>query len=166
MNAETFAEVLVTQYRYAAFTFSGNLAGLSEDDGLSPPVPAGNCINWVAGHIVQSRGGTLQVLGQALPFAGTKYDRYKRGTEPIFAATGTVSLAEMLTDYAATDAALQAGILALTPQILVSKAPFSPGNNEKETVGSLLAGLVFHESYHAGQLGVLRRLAGSPGVIK
>lgn len=166
MNAETFAEILVTQYRYATFTFNGNLAGLSEDDGLNQPAPAGNCINWVAGHIVQSRGAALQVLGQALPFVADKYDRYRRGTEPIVAGAGTVPLSEMVNDFAATEAALQAGILALTPQVLASKAPFSPGNNDQETVGSLLAGLVFHESYHAGQLGVLRRLAGSPGVVK
>ena len=27
------------------------------------------------------------------------------------------------------------------------------------------AGLAFHEAYHTGQLGVLRRLAGRPGAI-
>jgi len=33
-------------------------------------------------------------------------------------------------------------------------------------VGSLLAALVFHESCHCGQLGVLRRLLGKDSVIK
>ena len=29
-----------------------------------------------------------------------------------------------------------------------------------------MTGLVFHEAYHAGQLGVLRRVSGQEGAIK
>ncbi len=39
-------------------------------------------------------------------------------------------------------------------------------NDEKETIGSLMAGMAFHEAYHCGQLGVLRRMAGAEGIIK
>ncbi len=46
----------------------------------------------------------------------------------------------------------EAGLGGLTEAVLASKAPFSPGDNPEETVGSLLAGLVFHEGYHCGQL--------------
>ncbi|MBU1676531.1 DinB family protein, partial [bacterium] len=56
--------------------------------------------------------------------------------------------------------------VSLTEDRLDEPAPFSPGNDETETVGSLLAGLAFHESYHCGQLGLLRRLLGKDGVIK
>ena len=35
-----------------------------------------------------------------------------------------------------------------------------------EAVGSLLAGLLFHEAYHVGQTGVLRRLIGMDGALK
>ena len=61
---------------------------------------------------------------------------------------------------------LQAGLAGLTSDLLAAKAPFSPSQDEKETNGSLLAGLVFHEAYHNGQLGTLRRLSGAAGVIK
>ena len=47
-----------------------------------------------------------------------------------------------------------------TDERLDEAAPFSPGNNANETVGSLPAGLAFHGSYHCGRLGVLRRLPG------
>ncbi len=29
-----------------------------------------------------------------------------------------------------------------------------------------MTGLAFHESYHCGQLGVLRRMTGAEGIIK
>jgi uncharacterized damage-inducible protein DinB len=45
-------------------------------------------------------------------------------------------------------------------------APFSPTNNPKETVRSLLATVFFHQAYHVGQTGLLRRIAGKEGAIK
>lgn len=37
---------------------------------------------------------------------------------------------------------------------------------ENGNVGERLAFLQFHESYHAGQVGLLRRLLGKDGVIR
>lgn len=34
-----------------------------------------------------------------------------------------------------------------------------------ETMGSLLAAVLFHQAYHAGQLGILRRIAGESVAI-
>jgi uncharacterized damage-inducible protein DinB len=44
-------------------------------------------------------------------------------------------------------------------------APFSPSGNPKETVGSLMGVLAFHEVYHVGQVGMLRRWAGLERVV-
>jgi len=35
-----------------------------------------------------------------------------------------------------------------------------------QSLGSKLAVLQFHEAYHAGQLGLLRRIAGKKGAIQ
>ena len=43
----------------------------------------------------------------------------------------------------------------------VAEKPFG----RDETLETLIAGLSFHESYHAGQTGILRRLLGYPGAI-
>lgn len=166
MDAQNLAQILIIQFGYTKFVFRGNLEGLSEEDGFKQHPAGGNCLNWVVGHIVGSRGGILRVLGQDVPFAGDKYTRYERGSEPVSGAEGTVALAEMVADFAATQDALAAGLAGLSDDYIAQKAPMSPSNNPKETVGSLLAGLTFHESYHCGQLGVLRRLAGAEGVVK
>lgn len=166
MDVQTLIQILTIQYRYTKFVFEGNLAGLTEEDGLKQPPEGGNCINWVAGHIVGTRGDTLRVLGVDQPFAKDKYARYCRGSAAVVDDQGIVALEEAIGDFAATEEGLQAGLAGLTEERLKEKAPFSPGNNPQETVGSLLAGLVFHESYHCGQLGVLRRMAGIEGLIK
>ena len=166
MDAQTLIQTLSIQFGYIGFVFGGNLKGLSEEDGLKQPSPGGNCLNWVAGHIVGTRGALLEVLGQERPFPADKYARYDRGSEAVTGAEESVPLSEMLADFAATGDGLKAGLAGLTSERLAEKAPFSPGNDEKETVGSLMAGLAFHESYHCGQLGVLRRMAGAEGIIK
>ncbi len=165
MDIETLQWTLSLQYGAISYTFEVNLEGLSDDDALVQPAPGGNCVNWVAGHIVQARGGALALLGQACPFPADRYDRYRRGSPPIVDATDTVPLSTMKKDFAATAEPLKAGIAALASEFLVAKAPISPGGRDDETCGSLLVTLVFHESYHCGQLGVLRRLAGAKGAI-
>ncbi len=100
MNTETFAQTLAIQYGYNNYVFKVNLDGLTDADALKQPAPAGNCVNWVAGHILQARGGTLAVLGQPLPFAEDKYARYVRGSAPITSADGTIALTEMVADFA------------------------------------------------------------------
>lgn len=166
MDARNLAQILTIQMRYTDYVFEANLAGMSAEDGFRQPEPSGNCMNWVAGHIVGSRGGTLRVLGQDSPFAADKYARYERGTETLSGSDESVSLVEIMADFSAAKEGLAAGLAGLTDEMVAGKAPFSPGNNPEETVGSLLAGLVFHESYHCGQLGVLRRMTGREGVIK
>ncbi len=165
MDARELARFLTIQFRYTSHVFKANLEGLSDADALRRPEPAGNCINWVAGHVLSSRAGIVQLVGGKPPFAPADYKRYKRASPPLAAAEETIPLARMLADFAATKEPLTAGLSALTDAQLAAPAPFSPGNNPDETVGTLLVGLAFHESYHTGQLGVLRRLAGRDGVI-
>ena len=73
---------------------------------------------------------------------------------------------EILEIFAASQEGIEAGLRDLDAAAANAEAPFSPGGRDDETVGSLLAGLSFHESYHCGQLGVLRRSAGRDSVIK
>ncbi len=166
MNPQTLSQTLTIQFGYTTFVFGAANKGLSDEYALKQPSPGGNCLNWVVGHVVHSRAGALQIMGQKPPFAVEKYSRYERGSKPVAGTEGTIPLSEMVTDFAATEAGLAAGLASLTNEMLAAKAPFSPGDNPKETVGSLLAGLVFHEGYHLGQAGLLRRLAGEEGILK
>jgi hypothetical protein len=166
MDAQTVIQTLTIQFGYTEFVFTANLKGLSEDDGLKQPVPGGNCLNWVAGHIAGSRGSSLELLGLERPFAKDKYARYERGSDAVVIGEGTVPLAEIMEDFLALGDGLRIGLAGLTRERLGEKSAFSPANNPEETVGSLLVGLAFHESYHCGQLGVLRRMAGAEGAIQ
>jgi uncharacterized damage-inducible protein DinB len=61
---------------------------------------------------------------------------------------------------------VDAGLSTLTAEAMGQPAPFSPSGNPDETVGSLVATVIFHQAYHSGQTGVLRRVSGKKGAIK
>ncbi len=167
MNVQSTADTLTMQYRFSSSVFNMNLADITDESALLQPSAGGNCMNWIAGHVLHFRGVVLGFLGQSVPYSATKYDRYQRATEPVSAdGEGVVALSEMLVDFAASDEALQAGLAGLTDELLSAKASFGPGAGGDKTVGYLTASLVFHEAYHSGQLGELRYLAGEKGAIK
>ena len=49
---------------------------------------------------------------------------------------------------------------------LTEPAPYSPGDNPNETLGTLLHLIAFHQAYHVGQLGLGRRLIGKVGGVQ
>ena len=49
---------------------------------------------------------------------------------------------------------------------LFEKPLATPSDVLGDTVGSAVIALAWHEGYHAGQIGTLRRMAGLDGVIR
>lgn len=136
--------------------------GISEDEGLIHPEPEGNCLNWVLGHLLCVYDNVLPALGQEKV---GEFKRYGRGGTPLKSAAGAMALRELLSAWDEAEKRVEAGLAELTPERLDEPAPFSPSSNPKETMRSLLTTVFFHQAYHAGQAGMLRRMAGKPGAI-
>lgn len=156
---------LKCQFEICSQVLKMAIDGISHDESLRSPDPAGNCANWTLGHIVLTRNQTLGLVGKESIFPEEKFDRYKRGSTPLTDENEATQFEELAEAYTKLHAAYAEGLDKLAPEALEPKAPFSPLNNPNETVGSLLATLVFHESYHIGQLGQQRRLVGKPGAV-
>jgi hypothetical protein len=107
----------------------------------------------------------LLMLGQEQVVDPERLKRYDRGTPPIQNPADALELSELLTAWDKVLPCIDTGLAALTPEKLDERAPVSPTNNPNETVRSLLAVVGFHQAYHVGQLGILRRIAGKPGAI-
>ncbi len=160
------AQTLAVQFNYTSWVFNKTLESVTHEESLTQPVPAGNCLNWVAGHITGSRMGILELLGRESVWEREWRDRYKRGSDAVTGNDGVVDFADIVHAFNTAQDLVISGLPELTQERLDEPAPFSPANDPNETIGSLLAGLAFHESYHCGQLGTLRRLLGKGGVIK
>lgn len=143
-----------------------NVDGITHAESLVQPRPAGNCLNWVVGHLLWTYDYNLPMLRQE-PVAGRDaLKRYARGASPLRDPADAMGFDELMSAWDEAAARTEAGLTGLTAEALDRPAPFSPDEDPDETVRSLLIGILFHQAYHAGQLGVLRRIVGKDGAIR
>lgn len=140
------------------YAFGVNVEGVSHDESLQQPGGGGNCLNWVAGHVVANRNHILELLGEAPIWDEPSYAEYKRGSAAIVNGAKARPFDSIVTDFGRAQERIQSGLAKLQDSDL--SAP-----REKQTLGEALHFLHFHESYHIGQTALLRRLAGKPGAI-
>lgn len=143
-----------------------NLDGVTQAESLVQPQPAGNCLNWVLGHLLYVYNASLPLVGEESVVPPQSIERYNRGSQPLRDASEARSLDELRSLWETVTERFGRGLARLAPEALDRPAPFSPSNNPNETVRTLLSTIVFHQSYHAGQLGVLRRVAGKEGAVR
>lgn len=159
----------VDVFRHQAFivdkVLQTNLQGITHEESLIQPHPGGNCLNWAVGHLVCIYGQILPLLGQE-PVMKEALKRYDRGSAPLQDPGEALDLQELMKGWEETAKRFDAGLARLTAEDLDRPSPVSPGNDPKETVRTVLGTVLFHQAYHAGQTGVLRRLAGKEGAIR
>lgn len=163
MNAATLARM----YELTYFVLTQNSEGISDDMSLWAPQPGGNCINWVLGHILAQRIPILKLAGEEPIWSVEDAAPYRRGSTPLAPARAAEarSFDSLLRDLERSQQRLLAGLARIEPERLA--APGLPGLPGGESpVGTQLAFFHFHESYHAGQTGILRRLLGLKGAIQ
>ena len=142
-----------------------NLAGISHEESLVSTHDCANCINWLAGHILATRGrlATLIQAGEPLLSPG-QAAAYARGSGPIRPGDPCVPLEKLIAALEGSGAELVERIKAMTDEDLEtaldpSRFPIRP---DTPTVGASIAFVLLHEGYHAGQIGLASRLIGKP----
>jgi uncharacterized damage-inducible protein DinB len=139
--------------------------GVTQDESLIRPEPAGNCLNWVIGHLLTVYNNALPLLGQEAVTSKEAIAKYQRGAPPLDDSAKALQISELLALWDEASARFDTGLAALPTERLGQPAPFSPTGNPNETIGTLLATVMFHQAYHTGQTALLRRIVGKPGAI-
>jgi uncharacterized damage-inducible protein DinB len=135
-----------------------NVKGLSHEESLIQPPRGGNCLNWVAGHVVANRNFVLGLVGEQPIWSEAEMEPYKRGSAPMKDGSRARKFEQIVADFTRSQERLRAGLSRLTEEDLAKK-------KGDETVADSLHFLQFHEAYHVGQMGLLRRMAGKEGAI-
>lgn len=134
-----------------------HLAGLTHADALVQPPVRGNSILWIVGHIVCYRNYMLNILGlpRVLPVEAAQ--RFARGSAPVSGEEPRLPRLEQLTEaYADSQGRVVEALPRLTPTQaaeVVTESDFTLPRAE------LVMVYMRHESYHAGQLELLREIA-------
>jgi uncharacterized damage-inducible protein DinB len=159
-------EVFRHQARMVRKVVQANLEGVTQEESLIQPSPGGNCLNWVVGHLACVYNKMLPMMGQEQVMAAEALKRYDRGAPPIRDAAEALELRDLLAAFEKASERVDAGLAGIAPEALDRKVAESPGGNPTETVRSLLSTVFFHQAYHAGQTGILRRITGKEGAIR
>ena len=141
--------------------FEKALAGLDRPTLVRRLVDHANPIVWIAAHLAWARHGMASMLGAKPPFAlaglfgrgaAVPADDDLPQAEQVLAAWREISvvLVERLTE------ASEAQLAAASPRAF----PIA----DKSVLGGLTF-LLYHEGYHFGQLALLRKSLGLPGLV-
>jgi len=125
-----------------------NLQGVSQEMADRAPAPGVNSVTWILGHVVETRRWMLKEVFH-IPNRSSAQE-----------ASGLAGLSVALDEI---QAAMAEAFEAVPDWRAPRPHPFlnAPAPLE-EIVGTFLQ----HEAYHAGQLGVARKLLGLEGAIK
>jgi uncharacterized damage-inducible protein DinB len=156
-------DFLRSQLRMSGWFLAKALEDITHDVSLRPTA-TGQTINWLVGHLADARGGALALLSGERAWPEAELAAYKRGADSLD-PTRALPLSELTRRFDSVQEPLLQHLKSLTDERAAQKAPFSPSGNPDETVGSLMGVLAFHEVYHVGQVGMLRRLAGLGRVV-
>lgn len=134
-------------------------AGLTHADSLVQLPFRSNCLNWIIGHIVASRGQVLKLLGQEPALPPEVAARYLRESDPITPESpDAMALEQLMSALYLSQDRIAAGLASATPEDLARQE--TPFGRRTESVGYWLLFLYFHDSYHTGQTEILRQAAG------
>ena len=148
-------------FRFNEFVLGKNLDGLTHGDSLTQATPGGSSIHWIVGHLLATRNATLRLLGEPPLWSDEEAAPFARGTRVPAAEEVPVPFDRLLADLRRSSEQIRIALESVRDEDLA--VPL--GQDKEGTVGDQLARLHYHEGYHAGQIGLLRRIAGRPAAI-
>ena len=143
-------------------TIAMNTQGMSHEDSIRQPSPGGNCANWILGHVTRVQNQIMELLEEAPAWDSEALERTAR---PITTEAEAIDWDAMRREFLASEERCLAAIERLSDEKLDEPGYPNPLGGEMR-YGELLNFLGFHQCYHAGQIGMSRRLAGLDGVIR
>ena len=156
---------LISLYEFSYAALKRNLDGVTQEESMVMP-PAGNCLNWVLGHLVTARGLVLNLAGGAPVMPEDAAQTYRRGSGQLGPNDKVLDMGTLRGLLSDSQQQLVAALEAMSDETLALPVPEQFRRPPLTgSIGDSLARLCLHEGYHNGQIGLLRRIAGKPGAI-
>lgn len=131
-------------------------ADITHEESLRAGAGDGNGMNWILGHVTHVNDAILRLLGADGVLPVNALARYAPDAPPITDPAEARPFDELRTAFLAQTQRLDATWAAVDPERLQGPPP--PGFDG--VLGDFLRFIVFHQAYHTGQCGILRRQLG------
>lgn len=140
--------------------FRNCLDGMTDAQARERPSDSANSVAFVAAHLAESRFMLLKFLGAEHP---NPLERYLGGRKGIEDMQSWPSLEEIRAAWTEAGELLDRHLAAMSAADLDAPTRLGFPVETKTNLG-ILAFLVGHDSYHIGQLALLRKQAGFPAM--
>ena len=126
-----------------------------EDSMLQMPFPA-NCMNWNLGHLLVYRMQYLGLIDGVSKPDEAEFALYGGGSEPLTDSNKAIPLDVLLTRLDEASARVISALEKMPESRLTEIADEERGDTVSDRLNHYI---IFHESYHSGQLEILYELA-------
>ena len=130
--------------------------GLSHQETMIQPDFDANCFNWVLGHIVWRRNVVLEVLEHAPLWSEALAGVYMSGSPPLRSGESARDISQLLEDLLTTTELIRLSLEGAPETYLDELVVTDRGEKSRF---KQLTGFHWHETFHLGQLDLLRALA-------
>ena len=164
-----YTETLVYAFSAGHKILLANLSGITHEESLQSAGGSANGINWLAGHILNSRSRLAARTGTpGGPFLSEQESAwYGKGSKAIGAGDPCVPLERIVEGLRQSVDVIAARLAQMSHAELEAEVDRSmfPIPPEKPTLGALVEFAILHEMYHSGQIGLVRRVLGKASGI-
>jgi hypothetical protein len=159
MNDQKMVEFQSARAESLFRSFSGNgglirhfSEGISHEESLLTPNIAVNPYNWILGHIIWRRIVCLEVLDQVTWWSEKTSTVYRTGAEPISSESAR-PMDLLRSDLEQTEEVFHRVLAQVTDEYLDQNVLTDRGEKSR---ADQLAGFHWHETFHLGQLDMMR----------
>jgi len=160
-------ERLVSTLNLNHWLIEKHLEGLSHEQTMIQAPYNINRMNWVLGHIAEHRDWMLRYLGEETLMSDDEVQMYRRGSESLQDDSEAIQV-ETLLGYLRQAKDNIIAILENAEEEFLAEVPQTAiclENHRTQTRLQRVQGLVWHETYHIGQVDLLRQVAGMNDAI-
>lgn len=143
-------KIIAESFETVSSFVRANLDGMNADDVTKPSGEGGTNAQWVLGHIVYWRSHVAGMLGGPRLWGEGEHDEFRGTTKGDAPDSLPRTFNQLREDFD-----------AVTEQLMTT---LDGASDEAEAL-EMASFLTLHEAYHAGQLGLFRRIAGLSGAI-
>lgn len=155
-------DLLAQQFGMMYYVTGVNVAGMTKEQSLAQPAPGGNCANWILGHLTDVQNAAMGLVGENPVWDSEELKR--ASYDPITGPGRAIDWETMRSQFLGSRERCIAAVQNLADDRLDDMVPHPFGGQTSRA--ELLALLAQHQMYHAGQLGIVRRIAGLEGAVK
>jgi hypothetical protein len=147
------AQVFQEQYAFQTSLIHNHIEHVTDIESLLQLPFEANCMNWIVGHILARRHSAIDALGEGPFWDEDKLARYRSGSDPIVSTEQALTFKKLRAELDRSMTFLEAS-LSTAPGSTLDR--IVKNDRGEKSAADHIDGFLWHETYHIGQLDILR----------